>query len=69
MIKQGTNYGYMCIGVGEQHGNNLGGPFSTFFFFLGHTCGIWKFLGWESNQSCNLSPLHSHSNMGSELCL
>lgn len=28
-----------------------------FFFFLkGHNCGIWKFPGWGSNQSCTCQP-------------
>ena len=33
------------------------------------TCGIWRFPGQGSNQSCSHQPTHSHSNSGSELCL
>ena len=30
------------------------------------TYGIWKFLGYRSNQSCSCSLYHSHSNAISE---
>ena len=46
--------------------------FSFFFFFFfpifGYTCGIWKFLGQGSNQSCICDPCHSCSNTSLTLC-
>lgn len=30
--------------------------FFFFFFLKGHNCGIWKFPGWGSNQSCTCQP-------------
>ena len=27
------------------------------FFFLGHTCSIWKFLGWGLDWSCSCQPM------------
>ena len=36
----------------------------VFFFFYGHTCGIWKFLGLI--QSCSWGLHHSHSSTGSK---
>ena len=30
--------------------------FCLFFFPKGHTSGIWKFLGWGSNQGCSCQP-------------
>ena len=38
--------------LGKQ--GSSGFPF--FFPFKGHTCGIWKFLGWGSNRSCSCQP-------------
>ena len=35
------------------------------FFFHGHTCSIWKFLGWGLDPSCSCDLSHSCSNAGS----
>ena len=60
---------------GQSHGSNF---FFFFFFFNGCTCGIWRFPGQGSNQSCSrwptpqpqwqiraMSVTYSHSNAGS----
>ena len=31
--------------------------FFLFFSFYGHTCGIWKFPGYGSHQSCSCWPV------------
>ena len=42
-----------------------------FFAFSGHTCGLWRFPGYGSNQSYSSAAglHHSHSNARSELSL
>ena len=43
--------------------------FDWIIFLLWPTCGIWKFPGQGSNQSCSWGLRHSHGNTGSELHL
>ena len=40
-----------CLWKAEFHSQRLRKFFVCLFF--GHTSGIWKFPGWESNQSCS----------------
>ena len=35
-----------------------------FFFFQGHTCCIWKFPVWGSNQSCSCQPTSQPQQLG-----
>ena len=39
-----------------------------FFFFLGRTLGMWKFLSQGSNKFYSSEPSHSSNNTGSLTC-
>ena len=69
--------GFFALGKAYSPGGSFYTPkFLNFevvkaiFFFYGHFCSIWKFLGWGGQPEAATTSLHcSHGNGESELCL